>query len=196
MNRTEQQLIAEHRAGSADAFPELVRRYTPEIYRFLFRFMGNADNAEDVTQETFLKVWKALPRYRSGEPFRPWVFRIAQNTAIDHLRKHTPLSFSDMAADDDAQVFADTLPDPEPLPDELFARREDAAMLASLLLLLPFQHREVLLLRYMEEFTFDEIGKALGKPVDTVKSHHRRALIKLRTLFEELEKNPGESAPK
>jgi RNA polymerase sigma-70 factor (ECF subfamily) len=134
-------------------------------------------------QETFFKVWKNLKKFRQGENFKTWIFTIARNTAIDFLRKRKEYVFSDFENAEGGNYVADTLTDPEPLPDALVETLEREKLLEELLSKISPQYREVLMLRYHEDLTFEEIGKVLDKPLDTVKSQHRRALIELRKII-------------
>ncbi len=186
--KKDEELIALYIQGDARALEMLIQRYLTPIYRYALQFSGNADETEDITQETFLKFWKNIAKYKQGEKFSSWLFRIAHNAAIDHIRKRRfmPFSFFDR---DEGNSIADTLEDTEPLSDELFARVESARALERYLQKLSPQHRAVLHLHYYEELPFIDIGRILGVPLDTAKSQHRRALFALRKLI------PNEDAP-
>ena len=184
MERDDPQLIADYVNGDESALPLLINRHLKAVYHFVYQLLGSATDAEDVTQETFFKAWKHLKKYRTDWRFRTWLFAIAKNTSTDFLRKQRSISFSEFERGEGESVLETTLADSEPLPDELLARAEDKKLLVKLLGKLSPLYRAVLLLRYDEELTFDEIGKVLGKPLHTVKSQHRRALIELRTLIE------------
>ncbi len=183
MEPTDAQLIAAYRSGDDAALNALVLRYLPLVFRFGYRLTGNAQDAEDVAQATFVKVWRYLKRYRSDASFKAWLFSIARNCAFDVLRKRRDISFSSFENADGDNALVDSLTDPEPLPDELVARAQDANTLESLLSQLPLSQRTVLLLCYQEQLTFEEISQVIGQPLNTVKSHHRRALITLRKLL-------------
>ena len=180
MLRTDQQLIADYHKEDEQALALLIDRYMRAIYSFSYRLTGNADDAQDVTQESFVKMWKHLHAYRPEQSFRAWIFRIAHNTAIDLLRKKkgVPLSYFDTASGEN--VLENTSEDPAPLPDELLTQAENKKLLDSLLDQLAPTAREVLVLHYEHELTFDEIGSIVGRPLNTVKSQHRRALAQLR----------------
>ena len=185
MEETDRELITRHRAGDETALPELINRYLKPIYRFIFRRIGKTTDSEDLTQETFLKIWKNLRKYRAEESFRAWAFTIARHTAIDWLRKKKSLTFSELADTETENeiTFSENLRDPDPLPDELSAKAGDNKFLNDVIDKLPSIYQEVLTLRYEEDLTFDEISRVLDKPLDTIKSQHRRALITLRKML-------------
>jgi RNA polymerase sigma-70 factor (ECF subfamily) len=181
--RNDQQLISDYLNGDERALRLLFSRYLKTIYNFTYRFTGNIENAEDVTQETFLKVWKNLKKYDPEQNFKTWIFAIARNTALDLLRKKKDFVFSDFENEDGTNTIADSLTDAEPLPYELLLRAERTRELEKILNDVPPLYREVLLLHYYNEFTFDEISKILNKPLDTIKSQHRRGITILRKLL-------------
>lgn len=184
MEKEDNVLIAEYLNGDEQALTVLINRHVKSVYNFVYRLTNEQARADDVTQETFVKVWKHLKKFRPNENFRTWLFAIARNTTLDHLRKKRPFSFSFLFGKNergDACAFEETLADTEPTPEEVAVLSEQKAFLDDALNQIPPASREVLLLRYHEDLTFDEIGKALGKPLHTVKSQHRRALQALRT---------------
>lgn len=177
------ELIASYLNGEETALSLLINRHLKAVYNFVYRLTYNKENTEDIVQETFFKVWKNLKKFRQGENFKTWLFTIARNTTIDFLRKKKEYVFSDFENSEGGNYVADSLADTEPLPDALVEQLEKSKMLEELLSKLTPLYREVLILRYNEDLTFEEIGKVLGKPLDTVKSQHRRALIELRKII-------------
>ncbi|MHB8660559.1 MAG: RNA polymerase sigma factor [Minisyncoccota bacterium] len=187
MEKTDEALVAEYLAGNEDAFATLVERHVRSVYSFVARSVGS--EAEDIVQDTFLKVWKNLKKYepRSAK-FKTWLMRIARNTVIDYLRRKKSFVFSNFEnARDDSRIL-DT-PDTEHLPDELVARAHDARDVEMLLEKLSPVYREVLLLRYMSQMSFEEISQVLGESANTVRSRHRRGLAQLRQLFNTVHRN-------
>ncbi len=183
MEQSDHELVTTYLQGDESALPALVARHLKPVLNFVYRLVGNRADAEDITQETFFKAWKSLKKYNKDKSFKTWIFTIARNTAIDALRKRKEVVFSQFDTDG-GNVLIDTLPDPEPLPDELFARIGDAENIDRVLKELSSAAREVIVLRYHEDLTFDEIGRILGKPLHTVKSQHRRALLALKKLLD------------
>jgi RNA polymerase sigma-70 factor (ECF subfamily) len=185
--QSDEQLIEHYRQGDEAALTVLIERHFNSIYSYVFRFVKTTAEAEDVVQEVFIKVWRQIGRFKPGTGLRPWLFRIARNTAIDHLRKKKaiPLSmfedndgFGKLTAGNEA-VFMDTTSD---VLEESIAREEKATLSAAVGQL-PLQYREVLVLRAEENLTFEEIGTTIGKPLNTVKSLYRRGLVQLHQII-------------
>jgi len=182
-DKADEQLVGDYLAGDAEALRFLVERYLTPIYNFLLRYVHNSADAEDIAQETFVKVWRHLKRFDQNKKFKTWLFAIAKNTALDFLKKKKTLAFSDLINSDGDNPTIDNLSDPAPLPDELFDRADLATILDSALSKLPSVYRQVLELYYHEEFNLREIAEILDTSIDTIKSRHRRALILLRPLL-------------
>lgn len=184
MDTSDESLIAKYVAGDEHAFEELTRRHLKTVYSFVLRLVGSEHEAEDITQETFVKAWRGLSRYqKETASFKTWLLRIARNSAIDFLRKKKHIPFSVFENDEGQNVLAETTPDETPLADELFARGEQVAELEEAIATLPPQAREILVLHYSSGLTFLEIGALLNEPANTVKSRHHRALGQLRKLL-------------
>jgi RNA polymerase sigma-70 factor, ECF subfamily len=152
-------------------------QYLKSVYNYVFRIIPDKNEAEDITQEVFVKVWKNLGKVDPDKNFKTWIFAITRNTTIDWLRKRKNIHFSE------EEDFEENIPDIEPLPDEIFERKELGKELGGALLKIRPDFREIILLRYTEDFTFEEIAEITGKPLNTVKSHHHRALSALRKLL-------------
>ncbi len=179
--RTDEDLVAAYMAGEEDAFSLLAQRHLKGVYSFAYRLIGDQHAAEDITQETFLKIWKALKKYDQGSSrFKTWMLRITRNSVIDFLRKRKNLILSHFEDEEGQNPLIDNVTDESKLPDELFAEKEDAEILARAVEQLTLKHREILTLHYTNGLTFDEISSILGEPQNTVKSRHHRALLTLR----------------
>ena len=185
MEETDEEILSRYKDGDAEAFRKLIERYTSALYNFAARMAGKRD-APDIVQEIFIKIWKNIRRFDPSKAgFKTWLFTIARNTITDFLRKKKNLLFSDMetGAEEDINSFAQNVPDEALLPVEALERLEDGATLNRILEQLPALSREILVLHYQEEMTFEEVGKILSKPSNTVKSQHRRAILELRKMI-------------
>jgi len=165
----EDSLLAQRaRDGDQRAFAELVRRHQDRVFRFVLRMTGSRDESMDLTQDTFMKAWQALPRWEPQAQFGTWLFQIARNGALDLLRRRRTLEFVPIEEDEDfvAQQLA---------PDEQVDLRQRYGLLDAVLRELPLEHREILLLREVEQLSYTEIAATLGIQEGTVKSRIARA---------------------
>lgn len=160
------------RRGDPEAFDSLLNRYQNRLFRYLLRLAGNAGEAEDLFQQTWLKVLTRIHQYDERMPFEPWLFAVARNLAIDHLRKVSPESLDEPATA--------TLKSDEPGHLDRLLDRERRSLLERKLHELPAIYREAVTLRFEEEMTFEEMALVLQAPVSTVKSRVQRALSALR----------------
>jgi len=182
MERTDQELIELYLKGNEDGLHTLIARYLRIVYNFSYRFAGNREDAEDITQETFLKVWKSLKRYNPETAFRAWLFTVARNTASDFLRKRKKSPLIEFERDD-ADALAEQIADISPLPNNIVERKEDAQIAAGAIYKLSANARAVMRFRYNQDLTFREIATVLKKPLNTIKSQHRRALHQLQRFL-------------
>lgn len=182
---TDAELIKEIKEGDDTALDILVRRHISAIYTFCLRFTGSAEDAQDATQETFLKAWKNIGRFDTRKSFRTWLYAIARNTATDLLRKRKHIPFSLFDTDDSETSVADSLIDEELLPDQVFERTSDAEEIRDAVEELKPRDQLIISMRYEEELPFEDIAKILRIPAATVRSLHRRALSALRNTLEQ-----------
>lgn len=182
MHRTDEQLAAGAVHGDRAALGILIQRYLTLVYRFAYRIVGNAYDAEDIAQETFVKVWKHLKRFDERKSFKTWMLSIAKNTALDFLKKKKAVPFSSLVDGEGGHAPIEEVADSEMLPSELFDRADLVSFFAAVFAKLSPHYRVVLTLHYNEQLSFREIGEVLGEPLHTVKSRHRRAIIALRAL--------------
>ncbi|MDP3784513.1 MAG: sigma-70 family RNA polymerase sigma factor [bacterium] len=183
MVRADEQLIADYLNGDEKSLELLVQNYLKPIYSFVYRYVGDGQDAEDVTQEIFIKIWRHIKRFDQNKSFKTWIFSIAKNTAIDFLKKKKAIPFSAFGNEEGEDAFTETLADPSPLPQELLEKAGMAQILTSAMDKLSPKYRMVLFLRYNDHFNFREIAESLGEPLHTIKSRHRRALIKLKEFL-------------
>jgi RNA polymerase sigma-70 factor (ECF subfamily) len=167
------ELIALSLDGDRNAFGELVLRYRTLVLGVAYRVCGDAVLADDVAQETFVRVWHKLHTYRSGHSFRAWICRIASNLTIDALRRHKP-------AVDIEQV---SLPNPGSSLEARAVQDERALAVRRAIAALPEQVRVTIVLREYEGLSYDEIAHALDVPMGTVKSRLSDARRRLRAAL-------------
>ena len=172
----EQDIICRAQKGDSAAFRALVEGYQTHVYRLAARMCGE-NAADDVTQETFVAAWRALPSFRGDCRFSTWLYRLTTNAAIDLLRREK----RHRNADDITEL---ELSDDGLSPQELAERGETQEAVRRALGQLSEQHRQVLLLRYMQELDYGEIADALEISEGTVKSRISRAKGRLRELLD------------
>ncbi len=183
---SEAQLIAKYFAGDEKSLEILIKSYLKPIYNFVYRYVGNEQDAEDITQEVFIKVWRNLKKFDQGKSFKTWIFSIAKNASIDWLRKKKAIPFSNFEDEEKENLLTNTLVDSTPLPNEILERINITERLNVAMGQLIPKYCMVLSLRYNNHFTFREIAEILREPLNTIKSRHRRALIQLRKLLSKL----------
>ena len=170
-------------AGDEKAYRELVERYQGQVYSLALRMVRRAEDAEDLTQETFVRMFRALARYDLERPFGAWLFTIASRLCIDHIRRRkvSPISLTQRDRDSDEEYEIE-VEDPGLKPDEAAAHAEENRQTAALIEGLPPHYRIVVLLRHVQDLSYEEIAEALHLPLGTVKAriHRARALLKVR----------------
>jgi RNA polymerase sigma-70 factor (ECF subfamily) len=178
---TEQRIIQRAKSGDRDAFAELVDLYKDKVYHVSYRMLGNQQEAEDVAQETFLRVYANLDNYDPQYKFSTWIYRIASNLSIDILRKRKKnLSIDAEITGAEGVDWHDRLadtskgPEEEVLIDELQEEVQDAIMG------LNPKYRAVMLLRYIEDLSLQEISEVVQLPISTIKTRIHRGREALR----------------
>lgn len=166
----------------AVAFETLVHRYERELFAYLRRFLGDAGLAEDVFQATFLAVHRKRAKYVEGRPFRPWLYAIATNQAIDAQRRNRRhrMASLDRAIRDGDGSFAASVADAHPTGDDTVAQRDAEAWMLAAIDRLPEPLRRTLALVYRSGLKHREVADALGIPVGTVKSRVNTAIGRLQ----------------
>jgi len=161
---------------------QLIKEYTTPVYNFIAQILGYGSEAEDVTQETFIKVWKNWHKFDQTKNFKPWLFQIAKNTALDRWRRREPIR-SFVVDSENGFDEKETIADLAPTPFEQTILAEQTEILKQAIAKLPEIYRAVINLYYLNGFSLPEISEIWQESVDTVKSRHRRALIKLRQIL-------------
>ena len=177
--------------GDLDALLALISRYQNRLYRYLLRLVREPAEAEDLFQQVWLRVAERIRAFDPNRNFDAWLFTLARNLAIDHLRRIRPESLDEPVSENaSAGTAGERLVSKEPPPIDRVLERERASRLTAALVGLPVVYREVLSLRFEEEMKLEEIAQVLGTPLSTVKSRLRRSLEQLRRCLET--RYPGE----
>ncbi|HVA17065.1 MAG TPA: sigma-70 family RNA polymerase sigma factor [Candidatus Dormibacteraeota bacterium] len=174
--------VARLRRGDLDALAELVTRYQHRLHRYLLRMVRQPAEAEDLFQQTWLRVATQIRRFDPQRNFEAWLFTLARNLAIDHLRRVRPESLDEREERDYSTPASLRVSDPPAL--DVVIARERTQQLAEAMDALPVMYREVLALRFEEEMKLEEIAEVLNAPISTVKSRLRRGLEHLRQVLE------------
>ena len=176
----EKELIARLQARDETAFEELIRLYEKKIYALCVRMCGNAEDAEEAAQDTFLALWRGIDRFRQESALSTWIYRLASNACIDLMRRRRK-SEGGISLDDEA-LFLDAA-DPAPQPPQALEQREAQRLLQEGLMSLPAEYRSILLLREVEGLSYSEISETLELELGTVKSRISRGRTLLRNFL-------------
>ena len=166
----------------AGLLDELIVRYQHRLLRYLLYLSGNREQAEDLFQEVWMRVLVRGSQFNGQARFETWLFTIARNLLIDQRRKRTMSSLDELfeGGGDDDRPMAFEITDGEPTPFDHFANLEDRERIAGALLELDTLHREVLILRFHEELSLEEIAKVTRAPLSTVKSRLYRGMAMMK----------------
>ena len=186
MTREEEaRLVREIRAGDGDAFETLVREHQTRVYNLALRMTGSEEDAQDIAQETFLKAWRTMGKYRGECSLGSWLYRIASNLSIDLLRKNKRQQREKIVSLEDNGEDGRTLelPDLREEPQTILEREETRRAVWACLEKLPEEQRLILVLRDVNGLSYEEIGASMGLEMGTVKSRIFRAREKLANLL-------------
>lgn len=178
------ELVARAISGREDSFEELVRRYQRPIAAYIYRMVGNYESALDLTQEVFIKVYSSLSRYRSEFKFSTWIYKIAHNSAVDHLRRYSTREQS-LIREFDGEQHELPVDSGRPSPEQESEAAERRVEIEQVVHQLPAAYRELILLRHSHDLSYDEIAEVTGLPLGTVKNRLFRAREVMRQQFVE-----------
>jgi RNA polymerase sigma factor (sigma-70 family) len=184
------QLVERAKEGDQRAYAELMQRYKDSIYFMTLKMINNKDDAMDLTVETFGKAFENLDRYKPDFAFSTWLFRIATNNSIDFIRKKRLSVISmDSMVDDDGddrplQIKSDTLN-----PEESSIKKQQSKELKDIVDKLPSRYKTLIVLRYFDELSYEEIAQQLDLPLGTVKAQLFRARDLLSHVLNRRKKN-------
>ncbi|MDO4581994.1 MAG: sigma-70 family RNA polymerase sigma factor [Bacillota bacterium] len=176
---TDEQLVGLVLEGKITAFEILVNRYQKQIFALAYRLGGDYDEAQDMAQEAFVRIYRELARFDQSRSFFSWMYRVAHNVCINHLHKRpkntTPLDDFYMAAENNSSLDA--------LPPELFEQKEHAQMIGEAIAALPEEYRLPLVLKYLEDMSYQQIAEQMSLPVTTIETRLFRARNMLKKLL-------------
>ena len=184
--RTDQTLAQQARRGDPDAFGELVRRHQQAVFNVALRMTGSRPDAEDATQETFLRAFRAFKQFDSHRPLAPWLKRIAVNVCLNWYeanRIRPAVTEADLARPGEAAADLDEWQANVTTPEQRYLAREQAAAVRAAILQLPPAYRAVIELRHFQNLSYEEIATTLGRPLSSVKSDLFRARKQLAQVL-------------
>ena len=190
MLSTDEELVARSIRGDAESFNQLVLRWERPIYALAYRTIGREEEARDVCQETFLRAFRALPRFRGQAKFSSWLYRIAINLCRDWTRRERRAPTVQFPEDTDAVELA-AAAEPSESIEDLVSRKEMTCLVERAMARLPADQRTAIVLKEYHGLTFQEIADLVGCPLSTVKTRLYQGLTVLRR---ELAKSAGRVA--
>jgi RNA polymerase sigma-70 factor (ECF subfamily) len=185
----ERSLIRRAQRGDRAAFDSLVRRYDQEVLRMAMRIVQSAEEAQDLYQEAFLKVYRSIGRFRLEAKFSTWLYRVVMNVCLDHLRRQKARNEAQMPEGDDGQTdFVQSLPEERPVlnPERAYQAREIGGRLQQAMGRLSPRERLVFEMKHCQGMKLREIGEVCGTSEEAAKNSLFRALQKLRTDLHDL----------
>lgn len=179
---TDVELIANAIKGREDGFEELVRRYQKQITGYVYRIVGDYDSSLDVTQEVFIKVYNSLHRYSSDYKFSTWLYRIAHNAAIDHLRRNS-INPQSLETENEDGTYQLQIESSAPSPEKDREVSEWRTEIGKVIKRLPDAYKQLILLRHANDLSYDEIAEVTSLPLGTVKNRLFRAREMMRQIM-------------
>jgi RNA polymerase sigma-70 factor (ECF subfamily) len=179
---SDRELVAIAVSGFDGSFEELVRRYQRPISAYVYRMVGNYESALDLTQEIFIKVYNSLNRYRPEFKFSTWIYKIAHNAAVDHLRR-TATREQSLVLGPEGDTFDLPLESARLSPEQESERKERRSEIEAVVRTLPANYRELIILRHSQDLSYEEIVEVTGLPLGTVKNRLFRAREMMRQQF-------------
>ena len=190
---SELDLVKQCQTGNTEAFDQLVTRYRTRVFAMIYNMVHNEQDAWDLSQDSFVKAWKSIGRFRGRSSFYTWIYRIVMNVTIDWLRKKqvkgAGAEFNDAIQLKEIEPASRTLPKADPLPHERMERSEIRARIDNAIAQLSPEHRAVILMKEIEEMQYHEIAEALDCSIGTVMSRLFYARKKLQNLLRDIYEN-------
>lgn len=185
--RTDEELILAFQSGNEEAYTVLVRRYKDPLMNYIYRFVGDYDECADILQDTFVRLYRKKHLYKSVAKFSTWLYTIAGNLARSELRRRSRKGlFSIFQSKEKGEEFELPLPSADPLPDQTTDGSLKAMRIQQALATLPDSFREAVILRDIQDLSYEEIAAILGLPIGTVKSRINRGRSQLQELLKDI----------
>jgi RNA polymerase sigma-70 factor (ECF subfamily) len=181
----EKYLLEKSKEGDIEAFEYLVTKYQKKVFNIALRLLGNYDDASELTQEAFIKIYKSIKNFKEESLLSTWIYRIATNVCLDELRKRKKrwvLSLDEEIQSEDGGIHRQ-VEDDSPTPDVIAEINDTKNTINKAIRKLQEEHRIVLILRDLQGFSYEEIAKIINRPEGTVKSRINRARSELRELL-------------
>ncbi len=184
----DEDLMLRYRNGDEDAFEMLYRRYEKSVFSFIYRILMSAVDAEDLCQETFLRLVKEKKKYQVSGNFKTWIFRIALNLCRDRLRRkkfrsHRSIDAPSLSQNGTKNEFENALSDPAPDQIDCMEKDEMKVLIQKAFAKLPEKQRTVVILKEYQALKFSEIAEIMKSPVGTIKSLNHRGHQKLKKIL-------------
>jgi RNA polymerase sigma-70 factor (ECF subfamily) len=187
---TESELIRQAQNGNTGAFDELVGRFRNRVFGMIYNMVHNEQDAWDLAQDSFVKAWKSIGRFRGQSSFYTWLYRIVMNVTIDWLRKKqvkgSGAEFDDSIQLKDIDPASRTVPKADALPHQKMERQEIRARIEAAIAQLSPEHRAVILMKEMEDMQYHEIAESLGCSIGTVMSRLFYARKRLQNMLRDV----------
>lgn len=185
MDSNEKYLLEKSKEGDIEAFEYLVEKYQKKVFNIALRMLGNHDDAGELTQEVFIKVYKSIKNFKEESMLSTWIYRIATNACLDEIRKRKTRKF--VSLDDeiklDSGMILRQVEDDSPTPDIIAEKNDMINVINKAIQMLSEEHRAVLVMRDIQGFSYEDIAKIIKRPEGTVKSRINRARYELKEIL-------------
>jgi RNA polymerase sigma-70 factor, ECF subfamily len=186
VDHEEKRLIQRARGGDTEAMGHLIHRYQKHVYNLAYRLCGHYDDANDIAQEAFLRVFHSLNHFRGEANFSTWLYRIVTNVFLDERKKQRVRSHNSLEEyiELEDSTVARQIEDPSPGPEEAVTAKERSDVIGAAVLSLPETQRVMIVLYHFQERSYEEIAEIMDMPIGTVKSRLNRARLALRNKLD------------
>lgn len=183
----EASLIEQSKAGDIDSFEQLIAAHQKKAFNIAYRILGNLEDANDVTQEALIKAYRGIINFNGKSSFSTWLYTIVNNACIDFIRKNrkTNVTYLDREYETEEGSYKVQVYSNEESPEELFEKKEVQKLVHESINRLSYEHRRIIVLRDIQQFSYQEIAQILNCSEGTVKSRINRARSNLKMLIQE-----------